>query len=199
MSHKAHTPPEKMNTLCRIRCSMRDIMESMGLDPSTEPGIIETPDRVARFFMEFSQPCDLVALLKAFDYDQPSEGQPMVVVKDIPLAALCEHHFAPFWGKAHIGYIPGKRVLGLSKFARLVDAAGHQRPSIQERLTNEIADALDRAIDPKGIIVVLSAEHSCMTCRGVGTPGVTTTTSTIRGAFVHSTQARQEFFELLRV
>lgn len=171
----------------------------MGLNADNEPGIEETPHRVAKFLKEFSQPVDLVDLLKTFDADDSEVsrgGLPMVVCSRIPVAALCEHHLCPFMGEATIGYVPGRKIVGLSKMARLVNAAGHKRPTVQERLTYEIADAMDQALDPKGVMVVIRATHTCMAVRGIQTPSAVTTTSAIKGAFIHSSAARQEFFQL---
>lgn len=194
------TEEEKNFKIKRVTGLIYHLLQEINLSVSNEPGLKETPDRVARFLMEFNQPFDSVACLKSFDHEDIKHGgMPMVVEKGIPLAALCEHHLCPFFGHAAIGYIPDMQVVGLSKLARLVEGIGHQRPSIQERITNQIADAVNEAMKPKGVIVVVSAEHTCMTVRGVSRPGVTTITSAIRGNFVHVPAARSEFFELLKV
>lgn len=183
----------------RVKQRVLNLLEDLGLNID-EPGLKETPRRVAGYLMEFCQPTDLVGILKSFDHDdqEARHGMPMVVVQSIPLAAICEHHLCPFFGHVDIGYIPGRVVVGLSKMARLVVAAGRQRPSIQEVITNDIADAINDAVDPKGVMVVARATHTCMSVRGVATPGVVTTTSAIRGVYVHVPAARDEFFNLIR-
>lgn len=193
---------ERKRSLARDKIAdlFQQVIMELDSKLAAEPGLRETPNRVAGFLMEFMQPCDPVALLKAFEHEDVKHGgMPMVVEKDIPLAALCEHHFCPFFGHVAIGYIPDGQVVGLSKLARLVEGIGHSRPSIQERITNQIADAINEAMDPKGVIVVVKAEHTCMTVRGIAKPGVQTITSAIRGNFVHVPAARSEFFELLKV
>jgi GTP cyclohydrolase IA len=162
----------------------------------TEHSLLDTPKRLAKFWAEFNCPTDINELLtRSFDNSKGSEG--MVVQTDIPLRGLCEHHLAPFFGVAHIGYLPQKRVIGLSKLARLVDAVSTRRPSVQETVTREIADLLHHALGSLGSIVVIKATHTCMTVRGVKTPGVFTTTSSVTGLFRNANQVRDEFFRLV--
>lgn len=183
--------PELLPRVQRAERCVEALMQCFEMD------IEGTPNRIARFWDEFNQPCDLTELMKTFDYEEPiNGGQPMVVVEGIPFSALCEHHACPFFGHADIGYIPAGKVLGLSKFARLVHAASHVAFTIQERLTNQITEAIQTTMKPHGTIVVMRSQHTCMTCRGINTPGVWTTTSAVRGAFVHNPAARQEFFNL---
>jgi GTP cyclohydrolase I len=173
---------------------MYAILEASGL--ACKPGLEETPERWARFFAEFNVPCDLLELMKAFDHVEGSDVGAMVVQSGIPFRGLCEHHLLPFHGTCDLGYIPGSRVVGLSKLTRLVQAAGTRRPSIQERITNEIADTIRDGISPLGVIVVTRAEHTCMSIRGINAPGVITTVSALRGNYVHVPAARQEFMSL---
>ena len=165
--------------MAKIEAGVRMILEGVGEDPDRE-GLIETPARVARMYEEVfagmnQDPHDLFE--KLFD----EHHQEMVLVREIPFYSMCEHHLAPFFGQAHIAYIPGKegKVCGLSKLARLVDLYA-KRPQIQERLTSQIADTLVKELNPEGVMVVLEAEHMCMTMRGVKKPGSKTTTSAAR-------------------
>ena len=166
-------------------------------DMPSRNGLEETPFRVFKAFAEYTKgyaedPRDILG--KSFDvtYDE------LVLVKDIPFNSLCEHHFAPFFGKAHIAYIPKNNVItGLSKFARLTDAFAH-RFQVQERLTAQIADTIDEVLDPLGIVVVIEAEHYCMCGRGVKKQGATTTTSSVRGVFRSNDAARKEVFDLIK-
>jgi GTP cyclohydrolase I len=192
----SEVPEGKPGLLPRVRRAEMAAQALLACYGDEVPG---TANRIARFLEEFHQEVDLQELMKTFDYEEPKNGgQPMVAISRIPLGGLCEHHHCPFFGTADIGYIPSRKVLGLSKFARLTKAAGHSKPTIQERLTNEIADAINKALDPKGVIVVLRAQHTCMTVRGIAAPGVVTVTSAVRGNFVHVPAARQEFFSLLK-
>lgn len=177
----------------------KTIMSYLNLDPK-ESGLLETPMRFAKFLAEYNNPIDLVELLKTFDAGRPKGdvGDPVVVQTRIPFRGLCEHHLLPFLGHASIGYIPNKIVVGLSKLTRLVDAAGTRRPSIQERITHDIADALMDYLECQGVMVVISAEHMCMACRGVTMPNVITTTSVVRGLFRNVPELRGEFFELIK-
>lgn len=163
-----------------VRRAVRDLLIAIGEDPDRE-GLAETPDRIARSFREiFSGLHENPSLVleKTFDIDH----QELVLVRDIPMFSMCEHHLLPFHGVAHVGYIPGDegKVTGLSKLARLVDGYAH-RPQVQERLTSEIADALDESLGAHGVIVVIEAEHLCMSMRGVRKPGSRTVTSAVRG------------------
>ena len=164
----------------RAEAAVRELLFAVGEDPDRE-GLRDTPARVARTYAELlvglnQEPTDI--LTKTFDVGHDE----LVLVKDIELWSLCEHHLVPFTGVAHVGYIPqeGGRVTGLSKLARLVDVFA-RRPQVQERLTTQIADALIETLEPRGVIVVIEAEHLCMTMRGVRKAGAKTITSAVRG------------------
>ncbi|MER6510835.1 MULTISPECIES: GTP cyclohydrolase I FolE [unclassified Nonomuraea] len=182
--------------LGRIEKAVREILYGIGEDPDRD-GLLETPARVARAMAEqFSglgqTPEDV--LNKVFDVDHDE----MVLVRDIEVYSTCEHHLVPFHGVAHVGYIPNERgqVTGLSKLARLVDVFA-RRPQVQERMTSQIADALMRVLEPRGVIVVVEAEHLCMTMRGVRKPGAKTVTSAVRGDFRTSDKTRSEAMALI--
>ena len=175
----------------RIAKAVREILEAIGEDPERD-GLRDTPERVARMYAEICSGLHEDAdthLAVTFEAGHDE----MVMVRDIPLQSVCEHHIVPFIGKAHVAYIPGKdgRITGLSKLARLVDAYA-KRPQVQERLTAQVADEIDRTLDPRGVMVVMEAEHLCMTMRGVRKPGSTTVTSAVRGLFRTSVATREE-------
>jgi GTP cyclohydrolase I len=164
----------------RIAAAVREILEAIGEDPQRD-GLLDTPDRVARAYAEIFGGLHQDArevLGTTFDVDHNE----MILVRDIELYSVCEHHLLPFHGVAHLAYIPAKdgRVAGLSKMARLVDVFA-RRPQVQERLTTEIADALEAHLSPRGVLVVVEAEHLCMSMRGIRRPGARTVTSTVRG------------------
>ena len=176
---------------------MRELLLAVGEDPDRE-GLRETPARVARAYREVfaglhEDPTEV--LHKTFAEDH----QELVLVRDIPIYSTCEHHLVPFYGEAHIGYIPSAegRVTGLSKLARLVELYA-RRPQVQERLTTQVADALVRILEPRGVIVVVEAEHLCMGMRGIRKPGATTTTSAVRGGFKNNAASRAEVLSLIR-
>jgi GTP cyclohydrolase I len=180
----------------RIEKAVREILYAIGEDPDRD-GLIDTPGRVARAYAEqFSglnqSPEDV--LNKVFDVDHDE----MILVRDIEVYSTCEHHLVPFFGMAHVGYIPNDKgqVTGLSKLARLVDVFA-RRPQVQERMTSQIADALMRVLDPRGVIVVIECEHLCMTMRGVRKPGAKTITSAVRGDFRTSDKTRAEAMSLV--
>jgi GTP cyclohydrolase I len=180
----------------RIEKAVREILYAIGEDPDRD-GLIDTPGRVARAYAEqFSglnqSPEDV--LNKVFDVDHDE----MILVRDIEVYSTCEHHLVPFFGMAHVGYIPNDKgqVTGLSKLARLVDVFA-RRPQVQERMTSQIADALMRILEPRGAIVVLECEHLCMTMRGVRKPGAKTLTSAVRGDFRSSDKTRAEAMALI--
>jgi GTP cyclohydrolase I len=180
--------------LPRIAAAVREILIAMGEDPDRD-GLLDTPMRVARMYEEvFSglreDPDTHLQVMFEANHDE------MVMVRDIPMVSMCEHHLVPFMGKAHVAYIPGEdgRVTGLSKLARLVDAYA-KRPQVQERLTAQIADEIERTLQPRGVLVVIEAEHLCMSMRGVRKPGASTVTSSVRGQFRDSTATR---FEAMR-
>ncbi|GIU97915.1 MAG: GTP cyclohydrolase 1 [Actinomycetota bacterium] len=175
----------------KIERGVRLILEGIGEDPE-RGGLRGTPARVARMYEEvFSgigqDPAELVTVVDGADFDE------MIMVRDIPLYSFCEHHLVPFNGRAHVAYIPNRsqQITGLSKVARVVDVLA-RRPQVQERLTTEIADTLDRALSPRGVFVVIEAEHLCMTMRGVKKPGSVTVTSAVRGLFRTDARTRQE-------
>ncbi|GAA1259173.1 GTP cyclohydrolase I FolE [Janibacter melonis] len=166
--------------LPRIEAAVREILIAVGEDPDRE-GLLETPARVARAYAEtfaglHQDPAEILATTFDIDHDE------LVMVRDIPLYSTCEHHLVPFHGVAHVGYVPGRsgQVTGLSKLARLVDVYA-RRPQVQERLTSQVADALVECLDVTGVIVVVEAEHLCMSMRGVRKPGARTLTSAVRG------------------
>ena len=175
----------------RIEAAVREILEAIGEDP-TRDGLLATPSRVARMYAEIcsglhEDPTRHLRTTFEADHDE------MVMVRDIPLYSLCEHHLAPFIGKAHVAYIPNGdgRVIGLSKFARLIDGYA-KRPQVQERLTSQVADALQHSLEPKGVMVVIEAEHLCMSMRGVKKAGSSTVTSAVRGLFRTNVATREE-------
>ncbi|MEZ2122737.1 GTP cyclohydrolase I FolE [Corynebacterium sp. CCM 9203] len=181
----------------RAAAAVRELLLAVGEDPDRE-GLRETPDRVARAYAEMfsglhADPSEVLA--KTFNEDH----QELVLVRDIPIYSTCEHHLVPFFGVAHIGYIPGKsgRVTGLSKLARLADLYA-KRPQVQERLTRQVADALVQRLDPQAVIVVLECEHLCMAMRGIRKPGATTMTSAVRGGFQRNAASRAEALSLIR-
>ena len=180
----------------KIEQGVRLILEGIGEDPDRE-GLLETPARVARMYEEIcagltTDPSEYFET--TFDEDQ----RDMVLVKDIPFYSICEHHLVPFFGKAHVAYIPGEdgRICGISKLARLVDAYA-RRPQVQERLTKQVAERLVAELDPQGVMVVVQAEHLCMNMRGVRKPGSKTVTSAVRGVFERSHATRSEALSLI--
>jgi GTP cyclohydrolase I len=180
----------------RAEDAVRELLYAIGEDPE-RGGLRDTPARVARAYREmfaglYTDPDSVLNTMFDEEHDE------MVIVKEIPLYSTCEHHLVSFHGVAHVGYIPGKdgRVTGLSKIARLVDLYA-KRPQVQERLTSQIADALVNKLDPRGVIVVIEAEHLCMAMRGVRKPGAVTTTSAVRGQFKTSAASRSEALDLI--
>ena len=172
------------------------ILEAIGEDPERE-GLKDTPARVARFYEEAfcglneHPEKDLIVL-------STEEHEEMIIVKDIPFYSMCEHHLLPFVGKAHVAYIPRKgRITGLSKLVRVIETFS-RRPQLQERLTTQIADAIRLALDARGVLVVIEAEHMCMTLRGVKKPGSQTITSAVRGIFESNSATRAEAIALIR-
>jgi GTP cyclohydrolase IA len=181
----------------RAEAAVRELLAACGEDPDRD-GLRETPARVARAYQEifaglYADPDAALDRTFAEDHDE------LILVRDIALYSSCEHHLLPFHGVAHVGYIPSKegRVTGLSKLARLVDLYA-KRPQVQERLTAQIADALVRRLQPRGVIVVIDAEHLCMSMRGIRKPGSRTTTSAVRGLFKTSASSRAEALDLMR-
>lgn len=180
----------------RIENAVREILWAIGENPDRE-GLAETPKRVANMYAEIFAGLedDPARHLKIFN---ESDNDEMVVVRDIPMYSMCEHHLLPFVGKAHIAYIPSDgKVIGLSKLARIVDSFS-KKPQLQERLTSQIADFLEENLSPKGIAVVVEAEHLCMTMRGARAAGAKTQTSALRGSMHKDTRTRAEAMMLLR-
>jgi len=173
------------------------LIEAIGEDPGRD-GLKETPRRVAAMFREIfgGMRQDPEAVL---DVTFEAGHSEMVMVRDMPLYSMCEHHLVPWVGKAHVAYIPGKdgRITGLSKLARLVEVYA-RRPQVQERLTTQIADTLEKVLKPRGVFVVIEAEHLCMTMRGVRAPGSVTVTSAVRGVFKSDARTRAEAMSLIR-
>ncbi len=174
-----------------IEEGVRMILRGIGEDPE-RGGLRETPARVARMYGEIFAGIDvdasqIVTLVEGADFDE------MIMVRDIPLYSMCEHHLIPFNGKAHVAYIPNKsqQITGLSKIARVVDTLA-KKPQVQERLTTEIAESIEQALSPRGVFVVIEAEHLCMTMRGIKKPGAVTVTSAVRGLFRNDARTRQE-------
>jgi len=183
--------------LDRVAAAVRELLVAIGEDPDRD-GLRETPGRVARMYAEvFSglgeEPEHHLEVTFAADHDE------LVMVKDIPIYSMCEHHLLPWHGVAHVGYIPGSdgRITGLSKLARLVEGYA-RRPQVQERLTTQVADAIETTLAAAAVIVVVEAEHLCMSMRGVRKPGATTVTSAVRGGFRVDASARAEALSLLR-
>jgi len=175
----------------RITAAVREILAAIGEDPDRE-GLLETPARVARMYAEtcaglHEEPGRHLTVTFDAGHDE------MIMVRDIPLYSLCEHHLVPFYGKAHVAYIPNTdgRVTGLSKLARLVDGYA-RRPQVQERLTTQVADAIESTLAPRGALVVIEAEHLCMAMRGIRKPGASTVTSAVRGVFRDDVASRSE-------
>jgi GTP cyclohydrolase I len=180
----------------RIEKAVREILVAIGEDPDRD-GLQRTPERMARMYAEIfgglhENPCDHLTVSFEAQHDE------MVMVRDITLLSSCEHHLTPFAGKAHVAYIPGPdgRITGLSKIARLVDGYA-RRPQVQERLTTQIADALMEALEPEGVLVMIEAEHYCMSMRGVKKPGALTVTSAVRGLFKTNAATRAEAMSLI--
>lgn len=179
----------------RIEKAVREIIEALGEDIDRE-GLIGTPERVARFYAEVFDGIhqDPGAVVDTFFGDE--HYQEIVMVREIPFYSMCEHHFVPFHGQAHVAYLPNGRVTGLSKMARLVDGFA-RRPQMQERLTAQIADALSDRLEALGVLVVIEAEHLCMSMRGVKKPGAMTVTSAVRGTMQSDAATRAEAMSLL--
>lgn len=179
----------------KIERGMELILDGLGEDPRRE-GLRDTPARVARMYAEIFSGIgqDASQIVQPLSSDKHDE---IVLIRDIPFYAMCEHHFLPFIGRAHVAYLPAGSITGLSKLSRVVDTVS-RRPQLQERLTSEIADILVNALKPRGVMVVVEAEHLCMSMRGVRKPGAITTTSVVRGIFRRSAATRAEALALIR-
>lgn len=180
----------------RIAKAVKEILSAIGEDPERD-GLLDTPARVARYFEEVcgglhTEPAE--HLNKTFEVDHDE----VIVVRDITFYSICEHHLVPFFGRAHVGYLPEPdgRITGLSKLARLVDGFA-KRPQVQERLTGQIADAIEQKLKPRGVAVVLEAQHMCMSMRGIKKPGSETVTSSMRGLFRENPASREEVLQLI--
>jgi len=181
--------------LAAIEQAVRTILAAVGEDPDRE-GLLETPRRVAKMYAEMfsglrQDPARHLKVTFTEDYEE------IVLVRDIRFTSMCEHHLLPFSGVAHVGYLPNGRVTGLSKLARVVEEVA-RRPQVQERLTQEVANLIETELDSKGVVVVISAEHSCMGIRGVRNPGSQTLTSAVRGLFKTDPASRAEVMSLVR-
>jgi GTP cyclohydrolase I len=181
----------------RVEAAVTEILIAIGEDVERD-GLLNTPRRVAAMYEELfsglhDDPARHLEVTFAAEHDE------MVMVRDIPFASLCEHHMVPFLGRAHVAYIPAEdgRITGLSKLARLVDGYA-RRLQVQERMTTEIADAIDKVLTPRGVLVVIEAEHMCMSMRGVKKPGTTTVTSSVRGLFRSDVATRAEAMQFIR-
>lgn len=177
-----------------IKESVRNILIAVGEDPDRE-GLRETPRRVAKMYEEMFSGLRLDPS-RHLQVTFPEVYDEMVLVRDISFTSMCEHHLLPFTGVAHVAYIPNGKVTGLSKLARVVEEVS-RKPQVQERMTQTIADMIDSELSTQGVAVVLSAEHSCMTIRGVRKPGSTTVTSALRGQFKENQSTRAEFMSLI--
>ena len=187
-------PPEGQVDHARIEAAVREILLAVGEDPDRE-GLQETPARVARMYAEICaglrrDPGEVLRKTFTQKYDE------MVLVKDIRFASICEHHLLPFFGRAHIAYLPKGKIVGLSKLPRLVDAVA-RRPQVQERITEDVADLLVEELHPRGVAVILEATHTCMTVRGVRKADSVCTTSAMRGSFRDNTSSRSELMALI--
>ena len=179
----------------RVEAALRELLLSLGEDPSRE-GLVDTPRRIAEMYAEIlgGRELDPTEYLKVGFEVAHDE---MVILRNIPFYSMCEHHFLPFHGEAHVGYVPDGRVVGISKLARVVEAFA-RRPQIQEQLTSQVANAIMDELHPDGVAVVVEAEHLCMTMRGVKKPGSRMVTSAMRGTFKKSDVTRGEFLSLVQ-
>ncbi len=180
----------------RAEAAVRELIGWIGDDPNRE-GLRDTPRRVVDAFLEYFQgyeQCPEEYLTRTFE--QVGGYDEIVLLREIPFHSHCEHHMAPIIGKAHVAYLPTEKVVGISKLARVVQAYA-KRLQVQERLTAEVADCIQKVLDPQGVAVVIEATHACMTCRGVETPGVIMTTSRMMGVFRSDDKARSEVIKLI--
>jgi GTP cyclohydrolase I len=181
----------------KVKLAVASIIQAIGEDPRRE-GVKGTPRRVAEMYAELFSGMDVDPKAElAVDFEEGYEE--MVILRDIPFYSMCEHHLLPFYGVAHVGYIPspGGRVVGVSKLGRVVEICA-RRPQLQERMTQQIADAIFEALQPDGVAVVIKAEHLCMVMRGIKKPGTTVITSSVRGTFRSKVATRSEFLSLIQ-
>ena len=180
----------------KITRAVTDILEAIGEDPTRE-GLRDTPKRIANMYEEIFRGINQNAKKHLEIYFQDEQHEELVLVKDIPFYSMCEHHLVPFFGEAHIAYLPkGGKLTGLSKLARVVETVS-RRPQLQERFTTDVADTIMEVLSPFGVVVIVEAEHMCMTMRGVKKAGSKTVTSAIRGAFRKDVAAREEVMDLI--
>lgn len=189
-------PSEEYKAVLAIYGAVRQMLVAIGEDPQRN-GLVDTPGRVAKAWLTelfvgyYQDPADVFTTFESEGFDQ------LVVVADVPLISMCEHHCLPFVGKVHVGYIPNGKIVGLSKIPRLINVFA-RRLQVQERLTSQIAEAMMTYLNPHGVIVVAEAEHMCMTLRGVQVAGTKTTTSAVRGVFLDDTKnSKNEFFQII--
>ncbi len=187
----ALTEEEKVRAISE---HVRQMIEILGLD-LTDPNLVETPERVAKLYVEMFRGLTEGAEPKVTFFPNEERYTAMVMEKDIPFYSMCSHHFVPFYGHAHVAYIPNEKICGLSKMPRIVEFYAH-RPQLQERLTEQIAGFLAEKLNPQGVMVVIEARHLCVEMRGVKKPGALTVTSAIRGIFFNR-PVREEFLDLL--
>jgi GTP cyclohydrolase I len=190
----AVAPLAEADRVPAIAAHFRKIIELLGLDLD-DPNLVETPERVAKMYLELFQGLAEGAEPKVTFFPNDERYSAMVIEKDIPFYSLCSHHFVPFYGHAHVAYIPNESIVGLSKMARIVEFYA-RRPQLQERLTEQIARYMAEKLDPQGVMVVVEARHLCVEMRGIKKPGALTVTSAIRGIFNTQT-VREEFLDLL--
>jgi GTP cyclohydrolase IA len=193
----AQIRPRAPVDIAAIEDAMRTILEAIGENPDRD-GLLQTPRRVAEMYEELFVGLHTVDPTDELDVVFEANHDEMIMVKDIPLGSMCEHHLIPFIGQAHVAYIPNEsgQITGLSKLVRLVDVLS-KRPQVQERLTTQIADAIEKALAPRGVLVVIEAEHLCMSMRGVRKPGSKTVTSAVRGLFRRNEATRAEAMGLI--
>lgn len=198
MSSAIETPSGELifakDRVDRLTSRVRALLEELGLD-LTEPNLSETDRRVAKMYLEMFHGLEEGAQPRITTFPNDEEYQSMVMERDISFYSMCSHHLVPFYGHAHIGYVPGKRIVGLSKLPRVLEFYA-KRPQLQERLTEQVADFLEQELAPQGVMVVIQARHLCVEMRGIKKPGASTVTSAIRGIF-HDRPIREEFLELL--
>ena len=188
-------PPDRAFDVPGLTGLLRELLVAVGEDPDRR-GLVDTPGRMARMYQElfeglFLDPEEVLAVSFEEDHDE------MVILREIPFYSMCEHHLLPFHGQAHVGYLPDGRIVGLSKLARAVEIFA-KRPQVQERLTTQIAECIERVLGARGVGVVIEAEHLCMTARGIRKPGSRMVTSAMRGVFRRDPESRAEFLQLIR-
>ncbi|XP_047478555.1 GTP cyclohydrolase 1-like [Penaeus chinensis] len=191
-----HKPPAREDLIPELAASYRSLLNDLGEDP-TRKGLLKTPERAAKAMLFFTKGYDqtIQDVMNNAVFEEDTED--MVIVKDIEMFSTCEHHLVPFWGKVSVGYLPNKKVLGLSKVARIVEVFS-RRLQVQERLTKQIAEAIVEAVQPAGVAVVVEGTHMCMVMRGVQKINATTTTSSMLGEFRTNPKTREEFLSLLK-